>query len=100
MGARNPTTASVVVKTPMPRFRLPCESQQVRYSASCSVSSLWGGSKARRTAEMVRTWGAAVLRPYISVLEMQKRSTAVPCPSGLVARTSFFDVAVDYFGGV
>src|SRR5580704_3178760 len=93
----------------MPRFRLPCESQQVRYSASCGVSSLGGGPKARRrgtTAEMVRTWGAAVLRPYKSWRDVKRerqdavRGRSKPRPYKLVARPSFFDVAVDYFGGV
>src|SRR5580704_3267628 len=93
----------------MPRFRLPCESQQVRYSASCGVSSLWGGPKARRrgtTAEIVRTWGAAALRPYKSWRDVEReRQDAVhgrskPRPYKLVARPSFFDVAVDYFSGV
>src|SRR5580704_24386 len=93
----------------MPRFRLPCESQQVRYSASCGVSSLWGGPKARRrgtTAEIVRTWGAEVLRPCKSWPNVEReRQDAVhgrskPRRYKLVARTSFFEVAVDYFGGV
>jgi len=65
-------------------------------------------------ADIVRTWGAAVLRPYMTVARRceswigyarearQEAQTgwSKPRPDEIVIRQSFFDVAVDYLSRV